>query len=193
MRPTVRLLARFLEPGAPTGLAGLYTHPAPRSTLIYLYSSILNKLQQVPAHSPYRQATEALTKKRLAIIEAAKPDGFDAWEERVRVQLSQHQKWLGDENKTSPDHLTYDGRSFVLARLYEAEVDEREKDAEWDGKDEGHTEEGPRTAEVRDKNLADMYRVDSTVLAELPKLDPEPLLTREQYVALPALCWRPID
>ena len=189
MRPTVRSLARFLEPGAPTGLAGLYTHPAPRSTLIYLYSNILNKLQQVPAHSPYRQATEALTKKRLAIIEAAKPNGFDAWEERVRAQLSQHQKWLGDENKTSPDHLTYDGRSFVMARLYEDQVDEREKEAEWDGKDEGPTEEGPRTAEVRDKNLADMYRAESIALAELPKLEPEPLLTREQYVGLLPFSW----
>lgn len=191
MRPTVRSLARFLEPGTPTGLAGLYTHPAPRSTLIYLYSSILNKLQQVPAHSPYRQATEALTKKRLAIIEATKPNGFDAWEERVQAQLSKHQEWLGEEKKVKPDHLTYDGRSFIMARLYEVEVDEREKEAEWDGKNQGHTEEGPRTAEIRDRNLADMYRVDSTLLAELPKLEPEPMLTREQYVWFSPFHWMP--
>jgi len=83
--------------------------------------------------------------------------------------------------------LTYDGRSFIMARLYETEVDEREKEAEWDGKDEGPTEEGPRTAEVRDKNLADMYRVESTVLAELPKLEPEPMLTREQCVGFTSI------
>ena len=71
-----------------------------------------------------------------------------------------------------------------MARLYEAEVDEREREAEWDGKEEGAMEEGPRTAEVRDKNLADFYRAGSAALAELPKLEPEPLLTREQCVPL---------
>ncbi|KAG9622147.1 hypothetical protein KCU64_g20939, partial [Aureobasidium melanogenum] len=65
MRASSRLLAqasRFLTPGAPTGLTGVLTHAAPRSTLLYLYNSTLDKLKQFPEHSVYRQSTEALTK-----------------------------------------------------------------------------------------------------------------------------------
>ncbi|KAK5653865.1 hypothetical protein OQA88_7789 [Cercophora sp. LCS_1] len=89
MRRTFRLLAsvkpaRYLEAGRPTGLTGLYTHPSPRSTLLYLYSSTLDKLKAVPEHSVYRQSVEALTKQRMAIVEAAVPPGYEEWAVRAR-------------------------------------------------------------------------------------------------------------
>src|ERR1700712_128376 len=96
MRATARLFAavsqsapRHLKPGNPTGLTGLLTHPAPRSALIYLYSSVLSKLQQIPESSVYRQATEALTKKNLEIVKAVKPAGYEEWSERMQYRLSE--------------------------------------------------------------------------------------------------------
>lgn len=93
MRSTSRLLAtvrsasKYLEPNTPTGLTGLSTHPSPRPALIYTYKQTLNKLSQIPSSSVYRQSTEALTKKRLAVIEATKPEGYDAWLARVRQAI----------------------------------------------------------------------------------------------------------
>ncbi|KAK1829173.1 putative nadh-ubiquinone oxidoreductase [Podospora conica] len=89
MRRTFRLLAsvkpaRYLEPGTPTGLTGLYTHPSPRSTLLFLYSSTLDQLKTVPEHSVYRQSVEAVTKHRMAIVEAAVPPGYAEWAQRAR-------------------------------------------------------------------------------------------------------------
>ncbi|KIW06105.1 uncharacterized protein PV09_03273 [Verruconis gallopava] len=106
MRPAIRLLAavsKRLEPGSPTGLAGLTTHGAPRSALIFLYTSTLRKLQQIPEHSVYRQATEALTKQRLSIIESVKPAGYDSWLEKVQWQIhnrgESYRKNFGLENE----------------------------------------------------------------------------------------------
>jgi len=84
MRGTFRLLAavkpaRYLEAGVPTGLTGVYTHSSPRPTLMFLYSSILEKLSAVPESSVYRQSVEALTKHRMGLIEATKPPGYEEW------------------------------------------------------------------------------------------------------------------
>jgi hypothetical protein len=93
MRTSLRLLAKvkpgtFLEANTPTGLAGLTTHPAPRPALILTYRQTLDKLQQLPTTSVYRQSTEALTKHRLSIVESTKPAGYDEWLSRVQKQIS---------------------------------------------------------------------------------------------------------
>ena len=96
MRAALRLLAsvsrstQYLEPGAPTGLTGLLTHATPRSTLLYLYSTTLESLQHLPEHSVYRQATEALTKQRMRIVEKTKPEGLAEWQERVAPLVDKH-------------------------------------------------------------------------------------------------------
>ncbi|KAL6244300.1 hypothetical protein RBB50_008542 [Rhinocladiella similis] len=93
MRPTSRLFAtvksakKFLEPNTPTGLTGLTTHPSPRPALIYTYRQTLKKLEQIPKSSVYRQSVEALTKQRLEIVEAQRPEGYEKWLERVRKQI----------------------------------------------------------------------------------------------------------
>jgi NADH dehydrogenase (ubiquinone) 1 alpha subcomplex subunit 5 len=97
MRPALRLLASvtkgsqlYAEAGLPTGLTGLLTHYSPRSTLLYLYSSTLDKLQSFPEHSVYRQSTEALTRHRMSIVESVKPAGLAEWQQRVEKLVDEH-------------------------------------------------------------------------------------------------------
>ena len=78
---------RYLQPGHPTGLTGLFNHPSPRSALIYVYGSTLERLKSLPEHSVYRQSTEAITKHRLQIIQSIKPEGYEEWAKRAAETL----------------------------------------------------------------------------------------------------------
>ncbi len=152
MRSTLRLLAsvkqaRYLEPFAPTGLTGLQTHPSPRPTLIYLYTSTLQKLKAFPESSVYRQSTEALTRHRLQIIESTKPPGFDAWLERVK-------KTVGAEPERFASLRLADG-SYAGA-LRDDNTD-NPRGEEWDGEKLEPTTEGPaRTPEQQARWEKDM-------------------------------------
>ena len=100
MRHTLRLLAdvkpgRYLEAGNPTGLTGLFTHPAPRTTLLYTYGATLDKLQSFPDHSVYRQSTEALTKHRMNIIQSIKPEGYDEWAVKAKEKREKYPEAFG--------------------------------------------------------------------------------------------------
>ncbi|KAL8959763.1 MAG: hypothetical protein Q9193_003422, partial [Seirophora villosa] len=127
MRPSKHLFAavksdRFLTAGNPTGLTGLLTHPAPRSQLLYLYSSTLSKVAQLPAHSVYRQSVEAITKARFSIVEATKPPGYEEWAERAQKKVKENPEMFGEDADIS--------RVYVQARL----TRERDHlDVEWDG------------------------------------------------------------
>ncbi|MCJ1313130.1 hypothetical protein MMC25_006807 [Agyrium rufum] len=95
MRSTRNLLAvvksgRYLTPGNPTGLTGLFTHPNPRPQLMYLYSNTLSKLSSFPESSVYRQSCEALTKHRLAVLESTKPPGYDEWLSRAQKLIQEN-------------------------------------------------------------------------------------------------------
>ena len=76
--------ARYLEAGNPTGLTGVYTHGSPRSSLLYLYGTTLDKLKAAPESSLYRQSVEALTKHRMAIVAAAHPPGWEEWNTKIQ-------------------------------------------------------------------------------------------------------------
>lgn len=70
LRQAEEVLVRAAK-GNHTGLTGLYTHPNPRPALISLYNHTLKVLEKkYPQESVYRQSVEALTKNRLAIVEA---------------------------------------------------------------------------------------------------------------------------
>ncbi|WVQ82522.1 hypothetical protein IAT38_004651 [Cryptococcus sp. DSM 104549] len=70
-----RVVFSALKPlKASTGLTGLEVHPTPLPALKSLYSSTLSSLSLLPPTSVYRQATEALTQHRLAIVEKAGED-----------------------------------------------------------------------------------------------------------------------
>jgi len=157
MRAGTRLFAkikpgRFLDPNSPTGLTGLFTHPAPRSTLIYLYSSTLDKLKAFPESSAYRQATEALTKQRLSIVEAVKPAGYDEWAERARKQITENAEVFntpqGGVDHEGGKHVgsVFAGRSFVTTKM---EVEQDERLEEWDGEKDTATLEGTRSTKER--------------------------------------------
>jgi NADH dehydrogenase (ubiquinone) 1 alpha subcomplex subunit 5 len=141
MRRTSRLLAavkasKYLETGAPTGLTGLFTHPAPRSTLLYIYANTLEKLKALPEDSIYRKSTEALTKQRMEIVDAVKPAGYEAWAKKAQEVIAKHpekfNKPEGGEAYDQGRHVkeVFGKQIFVTSR--EApEYDERE--VEWDG------------------------------------------------------------
>lgn len=171
MRFTFRLLSgvkpgRCLEAYAPTGLTGLVTHPTPRPTLIFLYSSILEKLKALPQSSVYRQSTEALTRQRLKIVEQVKPEGYDAWLEKVREKITANPDAYKEARR--PDG------SYALSGNSE------EKDEEWDGEKGGPQLEGTYTegekGDLGDKILADAQEYVKTVIS----WDVEPALASNQ-------------
>ena len=188
MRRTFRQLAavkpsRYLEAGAPTGLTGLYTHAAPRSTLLYLYSSTLDKLKEVPESSLYRQSTEALTKHRMSIVSAVEPEGYKEWAEKAKRVIKENPEVFntpeGGVDHDGERHLRLlrDGKVFVKTKV-DKEVDEYSD--EWDGEEDlGPELEGTRSTEER--------KGQSALLVERPGSDTktitweqEPSLTAEQ-------------
>ncbi|KAA6414836.1 MAG: hypothetical protein FRX48_01586 [Lasallia pustulata] len=170
MRPTVRLLAnvkpgRFLEAGTPTGLTGLFTHDAPRSTLMYIYSSTLDKLQALPETSVYRQSAESLTKHRLKIVESIKPAKYEQWAEKAKATIAANPEvfntpegGVDHEGGSFGKHVksVKHGRTFVTT-TNRLEPDEREE--EWDGETVGAAKlEGPRSTAER-TDLKDIGRM----------------------------------
>lgn len=186
MRSTLRLLAnvkpRYLEPFAPTGLTGVYTHPSPRPTLIYLYNNILDKLKSFPESSAYRQSVEALSRHRLQIVESQKPPGFEEWLARVR-------KVVADEPERFAKLKRADG-SFAFVGVEQRDGSDIARGEEWDGEGISATTEGPtRTPEEEaefNKILEDSSEVPSESEGHDPimKWENEPSLEAAQYVVL---------
>jgi len=185
MRSTLRLLAtvkpaRYLEAGNPTRHTRPVTHPAPRSTLIYLYSRTLDKLKAFPDHSAYRTATEALTKHRLQIVESIKPAGYDEWSAAAAKQIQEHPE-VFNTPKGGVDHdggknvkTVHDGRAFVTTQLPQ-ELDERE--VEWDG-EPLRRDAGPGTA----KEIKELGKKRPGSDTKTVEWVPEPKLEAGQYV-----------
>lgn len=147
MRQSFRLLAavnqtaRYFESGAPTGLTGLLTSASARSSLLYLYASTLERLQPIPETSLYRQSVEAVTRHRLALVEATKPAGYDEWKARATALIEKDFKsdawpngfpkgWLLAADGTWAHVVKRSGETFVL-RTQKERIDER--DIDWDG------------------------------------------------------------
>ncbi|RYO86321.1 hypothetical protein DL766_009664 [Monosporascus sp. MC13-8B] len=190
MRRTLRLFAsvkpaRYLEPGNPTGLAGISTHSSPRSTLIYLYSRTLDKLEKIPESSMYRQSVEALTKHRLAIVEAAQPPGYEEWKVRAQKLLKEHPDQFPSpaeaKSKLDGSHaVQLSARDHVFVHCAEPPPEDTRYD-EWNNeRDDGPGAEGLRGTDERD--------IDHKLLLERQPLDapgkvkwePEPQLTADQ-------------
>jgi NADH dehydrogenase (ubiquinone) 1 alpha subcomplex subunit 5 len=190
MRATLRLFAavrpaaKYLEAGTPTGLTGLHTHPSPRSTLLYLYTSTLDKLKAVPEHSVYRQSVEALTKHRMALVEAAVPPGYDEWAEKARKLLAEHPDEFTVASGSSVTGATAikverGGQAFVVRHI-PPEEDMRLQ--EWDGEvDEGPELEGSRAPDER-QDLRHIFERRDIADVEHVEWEPEPQLTAEQWV-----------
>lgn len=129
MRATMRMLAsvkpeRFLEAGNPTGLTGLFTHPSPRSTLLYLYNATLEKLKAIPEHSVYRQSTEALITYRFNVVDSLKPPGYDEWTKRAEQKLVKYRDVFSDQSQ-SARRLEVVGESVYVVTEHPEEKDEQ--------------------------------------------------------------------
>ncbi|KAI8632021.1 ETC complex I subunit conserved region-domain-containing protein [Xylariaceae sp. FL1651] len=189
MRRTLRLLAnvkpaRYLEPGTPTGLTGLYTHSSPRSSLLFLYSSTLDKLQKFPESSLYRQSVEALTKHRMAIVEAAEPPGHKEWAQRAQKVIEENPE---EFNIASSAKLDGAAASKVTAggSVFVQRTDPQEKDMryqEWDGeRDESDGTEGLRGPEEREDPRVDaLYDRKPLETPNKVQWESEPQMTAEQ-------------
>ena len=133
MRSTFRRLAtvkpsRYLEAGNPTGLTGLLNHPAPRSTLLYLYGSTLDKLKAFPEHSIYRQSTEALTRHRMKIIESIKPEGYEEWQKRAKELVEKNP----DAFQPGSRHQKLESRGSTYIETSEEDSDRQLYTMEWE-------------------------------------------------------------
>lgn len=158
MRYTTRLFAaaktaRFLEPNTPTGLTGLFTHPSPRSTLIYLYSSTLEKLAAFPEDSVYRKSTEALTKHRLDIISSVKPEGLEAYNAESKAFIEKYPGVLDTPASGATEDGHRHAKQVVRGQTFIHTQQEKEYDDlkhEWNNEpDEGPVLEGSRTTAER--------------------------------------------
>lgn len=169
---------RFLEAGNPTGLTGLLTHPAPRSTLIYLYNATLEKLKAIPEHSVYRQSTEALTKHRFNIVDSIKPPGYDEWTTRAEEKFKKYRNELSDQSK-GPHRLETTGESVYVITENPEEQDERLID--WDGEkpNSGRSDLRAGTANQRFQQQGNTSNRDEI------DWEPEPPLEVSQYVVAP--------
>ncbi|ERS97926.1 NADH dehydrogenase (ubiquinone) 1 alpha subcomplex 5 [Sporothrix schenckii 1099-18] len=187
MRTSLRLLAgvkpgRYLQNGAQTGLAGLYTHDTPRSTLLFLYSTTLDKLKAAPEQSVYRQSVEAITKHRMAIVQSVKPEGYDAWLARAQKTVAENPEHFGSVAKLGVDgeatwRVEKNGRTFIIQDVPDA-VDQRLK--EWDGEqNEGAEREGVRTLEERADQALSASRQSLEEVSSVT-WEPEPQLTADQ-------------
>ena len=154
MRTVSRLLAsvkptRFLESGNPTGLTGLYTQNAPRTTLLYLYGSTLDKLKAIPEHSIYRQSVERIIQHRMKIVESFKPQGYDEWSDRAKKMIEEHPDLVQSTAAGSPSLISSGGSTFVYT---EQTTEEDDRYVEWDGE----VQEGP----VDNGQDVPLYEVD---------------------------------
>lgn len=208
MRATFRLLAsvqkgaQYLEAGVPTGIAGLNTHSAPRSTLLYLYNQTLEKLQQFPESSVYRQSTEALTKHRLSIVESVKPNGLEEWQSRVQKTVDAHPEAFRKIPATSGQGVNFIWKAgtapltsnaqagtpnrFTASEEERADFTKLKKGIKGNaGKlDDKPMKEGPRAAEEK-KDLGEYLAYDPTAEQEKAvTIEPEPSLTADQVVTI---------
>ena len=173
MKSTLRLLAavkpgRFLEAGNPTGLTGLFTHPSPRSTLLYLYGATLDKLKAFPDHSVYRQSTEALTKHRMNIIQSIKPEGYDEWAKKAAEKLEKYPEAFQPGGNLV--RRSANGQDFVSVE------DKDPEDEEW------APSEGTRTREEKAAEFALLRKGRRKDYSKIVNWEPEPPLDASQYV-----------
>ncbi|KAI0432173.1 ETC complex I subunit conserved region-domain-containing protein [Xylaria sp. FL1042] len=189
MRRTLRLLAnvkpaRYLEAGNPTGLTGLYTHSSPRSSLLFLYSRTLEKLQRFPESSLYRKSVEAQTKHRMAIVEAAEPPGYKEWAQRAQKAIEENPEQFSIASSARVDGAraitVASGGSIFVHRTDPQEQDMRTE--EWDGeRDEGPGSEGLRGAEEREHaSLNAVYDRKPLEMPDKVRWESEPQMTADQ-------------
>lgn len=177
MRSSLRLFARYLEPGAPTGLTGLLTHPSPRSTLISVYRTTLEKLEKFPESSLYRQSVEALTKHRLSFVEKIVPAGYQEWETKALKVLAENPDKFSLESDQVPGRrrrpIYIGGKSYLIPET-RRQVDVRTE--EWEGERPISKLRGLTKEDMAARNAEEEAEQNTASVG----LDDEPQLTADQ-------------
>ncbi|KAI0435942.1 ETC complex I subunit conserved region-domain-containing protein [Xylaria telfairii] len=190
MRRTLRLLAnvkpasaRYLEAGSKTGLTGLYTHSSPRSSLLFLYSHTLDKLQKFPESSLYRKSVEAQTKHRMAIVAAAEPPGYKEWAERAQkiVEENPDEFNIATSAKVGGARaITFVSGDSLFVHRANPEPDQGQY-VKWGGERETEGDEGLRGSEEReDPRLIEVYERTPLELPNKVEWEAEPQMTVDQ-------------
>lgn len=197
MRPAIRLLAAvqrnatFLEPGAPTGLTGLLTHASPRSRLLFLYSTTLERLAHFPEESVYRQSVEALTRHRMGVVEAVKPSGLEDWQRRMGPTVEQHPEAFR-KILVSSGSGSGSGQEYNIVWKAWIPREGEEEDEGWFFRQQGGRQPKPDEkswAYVRRSNADKPMRTlsgegkgEGSMVdpGSQPRIEPEPALTAEQ-------------
>lgn len=183
MRNTLRLFAEvsrqpnYLHIGAPTGLTGITTHRSPRPHLLYLYNQTLSALSQLPPNSVYRQSTEALTRHRLAAVEATVPAGLEEWRSRIAAHVEEHKG-----RTRALCELMLKGKGYLPQDVQT----EDERLVEWDDDIGTERAEGPRGVESQGVDQAKDFGQGVEVEEQgkvHPTIEDEPALTADQCVA----------
>ncbi|KAI0068355.1 hypothetical protein BV25DRAFT_1818754 [Artomyces pyxidatus] len=80
-----------------TGLYGLAVHPNPLPELTKTYESTLSALSAIPEKSVYRQGTEALTLRKLKIVQGVNGDITEAEKQLDEGQIEEALEIAKDE------------------------------------------------------------------------------------------------
>jgi NADH dehydrogenase (ubiquinone) 1 alpha subcomplex subunit 5 len=72
-----------------TGIHGLAVHPNPLPELTKTYESTLTALSSIPEHAAYRQGAQALTLRKLKIVQDANGDVAEAEKQLDEGQIEQ--------------------------------------------------------------------------------------------------------
>lgn len=118
-RPLYQVLKRT------TGIAGLAVHPDPLPELTKTYESILTTLSSIPSTSVYRQGVEAITRRKLNIVQDARGDIAAVEKQLQEGQIEQSVDIAQDELslaakmvewKALVPPLTYTGNCLILQK-----------------------------------------------------------------------------
>ena len=84
-------------PKLSAGIHGLAVHPNPLPELTKTYESTLSALSSIPEHAAYRQGAEALTLKKLKIVQDANGDVAQVEKQLDEGQIEQAIAIANDE------------------------------------------------------------------------------------------------
>ncbi|KAI5301766.1 hypothetical protein KEM56_001371, partial [Ascosphaera pollenicola] len=133
----------------------------------------LDKLKAFPESSVYRQAVEAVTKHRLAVIESTKPAGFEQWEKSIKEAIAQ--------DEARKQFLGVDG-SYVVPTAEPANKEE----LDFYGDKAKAQDEGPSVdeEEAQQKAAWAAEAIHAQIENKVERLPQEPPLTAEQVTEI---------
>lgn len=104
-----------------TGIYGLAVHPNPLPELTRTYESTLSALSSIPEHAAYRQGAEALTLRKLKIVQDANGDIAEVERQLDEGQIEQAITIAKDELSLVGKMTEWKAYVFRLFSIYTAD------------------------------------------------------------------------